>query len=245
MVRYRTLLKFFEINIGTLGLKIILLPGMDGTGRLFHPFLISLPKNIRVDVISYSECKKQNYSEIIEEIKLRLPKEPFVLLAESFSGRIAYQLSLDPNVQIKKLILVASFLSSPLPVLGRLVSYCPIKTLLAFPIPLWLLRHFCFSASTSEQQLKSFRKTIRSVKPEILAYRLRLILRLKKPHLVSSTDCLVINALNDRLISKAVASDITNYFYRVEKIKIKAPHFLAQTETSQLAEILKAEIEEI
>ena len=92
-------------------MKLILLPGLDGTGLLFKHLQKVLPDFYEPEVIAYSITQKQTYPELIEQVKTQLPTEPFLLLAESFSGPIAYRLSLDTSIPIKKLILVATFLS--------------------------------------------------------------------------------------------------------------------------------------
>ena len=42
-------------------MKVVLLPGLDGTGILFKPFIEALPKNIETLVVSYPRTKKQKY----------------------------------------------------------------------------------------------------------------------------------------------------------------------------------------
>lgn len=99
-------------------MRIILLPGMDGTGILFRPFVQELrkglPEEVSVQVLSYPADQVLSYGQLIEDVARRLPaQEEIILLAESFSGPIAYALaSRQPN-RIRALIFVVTFLRPP------------------------------------------------------------------------------------------------------------------------------------
>ena len=72
-------------------MKIVLLPGLDGTGELFKPFIDSLPPGIEPILVSYPPKEKLGYGELSDYVMSRLPKdEEYLLVGESFSGPIAY-----------------------------------------------------------------------------------------------------------------------------------------------------------
>ncbi len=69
---------------------VVLLPGMDGTGELFAPFLSSLAGICSVQVIRYPRDADLTYAELQQYVMNQLPvSEPITLIAESFSGPIA------------------------------------------------------------------------------------------------------------------------------------------------------------
>lgn len=209
-------------------MKLILLPGMDGTGLLFRPLLDALPDTIDAEVICYSKTKKQTYQQLSEEVKSKLPTEPFVLLAESFSGAVAFQLSLDTSIPIKKLILVASFLSNPLPKLGVFIRMLPLGLMLKLPLPKFALKMFRFEKQSSDELISLFYRSIDTVESKVLAFRVRKTLTLSKPSSQSEVDCLIVSASNDQLLSEDISEAIKQYFKRVEYVQIDGPHFLAQ-----------------
>ncbi len=45
-------------------MNLVLLPGLDGTGELFRPFIEILPKDINALVISYPGNIKLSYEEL-------------------------------------------------------------------------------------------------------------------------------------------------------------------------------------
>ena len=56
-------------------MKLVLLLGLDGTGKLFAPFLDILPAHIDPIVISYPSHKKLTYGAIVNYILEYLPEE--------------------------------------------------------------------------------------------------------------------------------------------------------------------------
>ena len=75
-------------------IKLVLLPGMDGTGIMFEPLRALLPDDYAIQLMSYPAQKKLSYQELTAYVERKLPKnESFVLLAESFSGPIAYEIA--------------------------------------------------------------------------------------------------------------------------------------------------------
>src|SRR5258706_2862593 len=91
----------------------LLLPGMDGTGRLFTPLGRALGPRFETRVIAYPRDRVLTYGELGAQIAL--PRGPFVLVAESFSGPIAIALAASRPPGLVGLVLAASFARSPRP----------------------------------------------------------------------------------------------------------------------------------
>ena len=117
-------------------MKLILLSGLDGTGNLFAPFIEALPKSIETQVISYPKDERLGYQELIELVNRHLPKEEeYVLLAESFSGYIAYSVALQKPKNLKAVVFVATFLENPRPILSKFLPIVPLQFMLSLPMP--------------------------------------------------------------------------------------------------------------
>lgn len=66
--------------------KLVMLPGMDGTGELFADFVEALPDRFEVEVVRYPTNVCLSYTELMTFVQSAAPgSEPFVLIAESFS----------------------------------------------------------------------------------------------------------------------------------------------------------------
>ncbi|MEK7485026.1 MAG: hypothetical protein AABZ60_11925 [Planctomycetota bacterium] len=91
--------------------KIVLLPGLDGTGKLFEPFLKTCPEILDPVVISFPTQKFLPYSELENWVLERIPKpDPFLLLAESFSGPLAIRLTQRLGSELLGLVLCNTFI---------------------------------------------------------------------------------------------------------------------------------------
>ena len=70
--------------------RLVLLPGLDGTGRLLRNFRDAIGSHTTTILVSYPADRMLDYAALEAFVRSRLPKrKPFVLLAELFSGPIA------------------------------------------------------------------------------------------------------------------------------------------------------------
>ncbi len=209
-------------------MKLVLLPGMDGTGELFYPLLEKLPLNLDIQVITFSKREKQSYSELSSKIKQQLPTAPFVLVAESFSGILAYRISLDNKIPLQKLILIATFLQKPRPVLLRFLPLIPHSLMFSSLLPSFLYQIFCLGHRGDANLLASLKASLKHVDKSVLANRLRLISGLDFPSENSKVETLIINPLKDRLVPKSVSSRIQSRFADATVKEVDGPHFISQ-----------------
>ena len=94
--------------------KLILLPGMDGTGELFGPFLNALRNRFNAQVIRYPTDLALGYQELSTFVRNALPvDEPYVFLAESFSGPIAIAIAAEAPPSSRGSILCCTFARNP------------------------------------------------------------------------------------------------------------------------------------
>lgn len=133
-------------------LPLLLLPGLDGTGRLYDEFSAALPSQIDLRPLSYPADEALGYDELAERVRSELPTEPWVLIGESFSGPLALKLAAERPAGLMGLVLVATFGRRPLPIPAWLVPT------LAFRVtpPRWLIRRLMFDAAASDAELQSF-----------------------------------------------------------------------------------------
>lgn len=209
-------------------MKLVLLPGMDGTGELFYPLLEMLPLNLDIQVITFSKCEKQSYGELSSKIKQQLPTTPFVLVAESFSGVLAYRISLDNEIPLQKLILIATFLENPRPMLLRFLQLIPHSLMFSNLQPSFLYQIFCLGHKGDSNLLAALKNSLKHVDKRVLANRLQLISGLDFPSEMSSVETLIINPLKDRLVPKSVSSRIQSRFADAAVKEVDGPHFISQ-----------------
>jgi pimeloyl-[acyl-carrier protein] methyl ester esterase len=69
--------------------KLVLMPGMDGSGKLFREFVAALLEGTAVQTLRYPTDRWVPYRELAMELVRVMPSEPFVLVAESYSVPLA------------------------------------------------------------------------------------------------------------------------------------------------------------
>jgi len=219
-------------------MKIVLLPGLDGTGDLFAPFVNALPKNIETQIISYDTDIKQSYKELVEYVVTELPNEEFILVAESFSGPIAYQIALlKPNF-LKSLILVATFLENPHPILLHLVNFLPSSLMLSMPIPNSLIKIFFLGAFAKKETIDLFKMVIKRVSPDVFSFRLREISELQESNQSCNIKTIYIQAANDRLVPDRCFEALQRVFQNINVKRVDGPHFILQANPQACVDIL-------
>src|SRR5690606_27069627 len=151
-----------------------LLPGMDGTGKLFGGFLRAFGPDVRAEVVSYPADRELGYDDLEALVRSRLTgEEPTVLVAESFSGPIAMRLAAEANLGVRGVVLVATFARPPAPrtlsVLAKLGGF-------HLAPPRFALRSLLLGRDAPAELVDDVRSAIASVAPAVLAHRLRSIL---------------------------------------------------------------------
>jgi len=95
-------------------MKLVLLPGLDGTGAFTGPIEASFGKTFEIVSITFP-VDVSTYSELEALVRADLPAEDFVLLAESFSGPLAAMIAADPPPSMKGVIFAVTFARRPRP----------------------------------------------------------------------------------------------------------------------------------
>ncbi len=105
---------------GTSPIDLVLLPGLDGTGRLFAPFVRKLPASIVPHVIPYPAGERLGYDDLVEYVTARLPTgRRLLILGESFAGPLAMRIAARKPPGLAGLILCGTFVRNPHPWIPR------------------------------------------------------------------------------------------------------------------------------
>jgi pimeloyl-ACP methyl ester carboxylesterase len=110
-------------------MELVLIPGMDGTGRLFAPFLAAMGNTMPIRLLPYAARGTAGYERLADELAPLLPSSPFILLGESFAGPLAILLAAKRPPGLSGLILAATFARSPRPWARRLSPVLPLVSM--------------------------------------------------------------------------------------------------------------------
>jgi pimeloyl-ACP methyl ester carboxylesterase len=190
--------------------KLVLLPGMDGTGNLFADFVKALPHEFEAVTVRFPTDIFLSYSELVGTVRSAISdREPFVLVAESFSSPLAIQYAATNPPNLKGLVLCAGFVTSPVRGLQRfLCSF--LSPLLSLPMPKPAIKFILVGHGADPLLISSVQAAIRSVRSKVLLARLRAVLGCDKRSELSkiTAPILCIKALRDRLVPAACLDEI-------------------------------------
>ncbi len=138
-------------------MKLVLLPGLHGTRRLFEPFVDALNGKFDVSIIELPSGEDQSYDFITEYVREKLPpNEQFILVAESFSGPIAYRLLQDEANNIISVIFVATFIKRPTFLVKLASCFVPNFILKRSVIPDLVVRALTIGFDSRKELLQMF-----------------------------------------------------------------------------------------
>jgi pimeloyl-ACP methyl ester carboxylesterase len=222
-------------------LILVLLPGMDGTGTLFDPFLAVLPPHIQPRVIAYPPDSVLGYADLERHVRAALPvDEPFVLLAESFSGPLGIAIAAAPPPGLRGLILCCTFARNPRPrlaPLARIGDHLPLTAL-----PSTAMSFFLFGPFGTPPLRAALARALASVRPVVLRSRLLAIAAIDVTPALRrvAVPMLYLRALNDRLVPRAAGDVIRSNAPAIGLREMAGPHALLQASPVASFEAMRA-----
>jgi pimeloyl-ACP methyl ester carboxylesterase len=202
----------------------ILLPGLDGTGRLFQRFIAAAPAACAVQCLRLPEDRPRGYPELAEWIHDQLPDKPVAIVAESFSGPLALLVA-NRCPYVVAVVLCASFMQPPLPAfLGNLPNFFWSR-----PPPAIILRLFLTGGDLALAQ--AVRHALSGTRPDVLAARIAAALSVDVTAQLRtlSQPLLCLSATHDRIIPATCTETIRAIKPAAHFAEIDAPHLLLQS----------------
>ncbi len=210
--------------------RALLLPGLDGSGRLFAPLLEAGPRAFVPEVVSYPPDEPLGYDDLVAYVRPRLPRGRFVLLAESFSGPVAVRLAAERPRGLEALVLAATFLRDPLnPLLHPLRGLVGAR-LFGLRMPAAVVRWFMAGSDAPAPIVREVQRAVAAVSPQVMAHRSAESLRVDVRAELARVDVpvLVLAPTRDRLIRTDVAADVLAARPDAEIALLDAPHMVLQ-----------------
>jgi pimeloyl-ACP methyl ester carboxylesterase len=221
-------------------ISIVLLPGLDGTGKLFKPMTEFLPAWIKPVVVSYPENEPYGYEDLKHIVSDAIPNENnFVVLGESFSGPLAIMTAAEKPNGLLGVILCATFARNPFKFLPSCISHLSVSPIYALWPTTIRLRSICCDA-----RFKSFSNmalnAAKTVHPRAISARVKAILKVDARKLFEKIDvpALCIVSQKDHLIKMHNVLDLKAIKPELEIVEINTKHFLLQLEPERSAEII-------
>jgi pimeloyl-[acyl-carrier protein] methyl ester esterase len=209
---------------------LILLPGLDGTGKLFAEFLIALDPCVRAKVLPYPADLPLGYDELEPLVRAALPtRGRFVLLGESFSGPLAIRIAARAPPGLAGLILCVTFASNPYPGLAwarRLAPLLPLKSM-----PRWLRAPLMWGSASPSKAPRQSERAMAGVDAAVIRCRIAALLSVDETAALAkiSVPTLVLCAARDRVVSKSATMRLMRGIRHARRVDVDGPHLLLKT----------------
>lgn len=216
---------------------LVLLPGLDGTGKLFAEFVRVLKSTVECVVVAYPKDQPLGYGELEGLVVSGLPRDqPFVLLGESFSGPLAIRVAARVPAGLVGLVLCVTFARNPYPSLGwarPLAQYLPVKR-----FPRWLRAPLMWGSASPNSASSHVERAMSGVSAAVVRRRIAELLAVDEAAALRRIQCptLVLRAARDRVISHRATQVILKNSPNAKLVEVDGPHLLLQTRTAECAE---------
>jgi len=220
--------------------KLVLLPGLDGTGKLCVDFMRAIAKRVEVQLVTYPVDRPLRYDALESLVRAVLPRDAsYVLLAESFSGPIAIRIAASPPAGLAGVILCATFATNPYPLLGwakSFVSHVPLKSL-----PRWLRAPLMWGSVNAKRAPTQAARATAGVDARVLQLRLAEVLGVDVlavlPHV--RMPALVMEAREDRIVPRRAAAELARGLPICRHVLVDGPHLLLQSRPDACARVVE------
>jgi pimeloyl-ACP methyl ester carboxylesterase len=215
---------------------LVLLPGLDGTGLLFAPFVEALGPKMETLVVTYPVDQALGYTELEGLVRAALPKtSSFVVLGESFSGPIAIRIAADPPAGMVGVILCVTFAKNPhasLTWMRPWLSRFPIKSL-----PAWAKAPFMWGEWSAARELTAVQNATAAVDEEVFRHRIAAVLSVDETNALRRVRMrmLVLRASEDRVVPRAASEHVLRILPSAQLAEVAGPHLLLLTRPEQCA----------
>lgn len=224
-------------------LRLVILPGLDGTGTLFEEFKRYLPRWIVPEIIPYPTHQPLGYDELVGLVLERMPvTDRYALLGESFSGPVALCVAERAAKPPDAIVLTTSFVTSPVAPPLRLLRPLVNSLLFRLPLPRFAVRAALLDNSVSDELVRKVHLAIRSVDPAVMASRVRTLMRLDMQEVLhqSHLPLLHLVASHDRVVPARMLRQMRLLRPDIVEVSFDAPHLLLQCRPAEAAESVGA-----
>jgi pimeloyl-[acyl-carrier protein] methyl ester esterase len=218
-------------------MRTLLLPGLDGTGRLFGGFVRELPPSLEPEVVSYPRDVALGYEALLSRLPLR--GDPVWLVAESFSGPLAI-LAAAAHPEVSALVLVASFATCPARWPARPLGALLPSTLFRRSLPPFFIRRYLLGDDAAPGEVAELQRVVGEVAPAVLAARFKAICAIDVAGAFAAlrVPVMYLAGSRDRLVSARVARRLLRLRPATKVKTLDAPHLVLQRRPAEAAVLI-------
>lgn len=220
--------------------KLVLLPGMDGSGELFRGLLAVLPEGLETETLWYPADRVMSYGELAGTLRGAIPvDEPFVLVAESFGVPLAIQIAAMEPPNLQGMVLIAGFATSPLREWRRTLTWDLMPLLSHVSLPGFVARYLMVGDEAPRALVELVTGAMGWLTPKVVCARVREMLHVDVRAELARVrvPVLYLQPTKDRLVD-AVCIEEMQAVKAGRAVRIGGPHLLLQCEPVASAEVV-------
>jgi pimeloyl-ACP methyl ester carboxylesterase len=207
--------------------SVLILPGLDGAPVLRQKAAEAIGKYAPTQIMNFPPDSKTTFDELTQHIEAQLPSgEKLLLIAESFSGPIALRIAIKYPERVSAIVLVATFAANPVRPWLKWLRFLVRPFLFRIRPPAILLRIFIMGYTELNYLMPLFQQTALSIKPDIMAARLReaFTMDARKELLACRCPVLLVTGKHDRILGKSASNLIRKLRPDIPQHQIEAGH---------------------
>jgi pimeloyl-ACP methyl ester carboxylesterase len=223
-------------------LKILLLPGLHGTARLFGSLLDALPPTLAAEVVAYPTDEPLGYEALQARVEARLPAhEPFAIVAESFSSPLAVRIAAAAPEGLVATVLAGGYLRRPIGGWSAPLAAVARPWMLRREASRRMIRRFLVGDDAAPETVEQIVQAVAEVAPEVLAHRVRATLTVDAAEAFRRcpTPLLCIDAARERLLDRSVAPGMKRLRPDVPHEVLDAPHLILHRRPEEAAALIE------
>lgn len=208
---------------------LVLLPGFDGTGKLFASLVDALGDAADTHIVRYPDLT--DTADYVACVAEQLPDaQPLILVAESFSGPVALQLLAQLPDRITGAVLSTTFARPPLGLVLSLANKLRLASFVRPSMNEQILRMFCLNGVADLGLIRRIVDVVRPIDQDTVASRLRALVTMDASAVLEQIQqpVLVLSAQSDRVVRKRFSSSLLSRLAHVRHVTLPGPHLLLQ-----------------
>jgi pimeloyl-ACP methyl ester carboxylesterase len=218
------------------GNRLLLMPGLDGSGELFAPLLPLLDRHFDTIVIRYPDL--DSFDDYVSHARAALPDSgPVALLAESFSSPVALALMAEDGARIRGAVLSAGFARSPRPLLSRAARYLPSGLMACKPLYRLGLDFYALGGGDYPRARALSMRLMPDFDTAAMRHRAMLLQRIDVTALLPKIEnpVLCLRARRDRVVAARHSDILLRGLRNARCVDIDGPHLLLQARPRECA----------
>jgi len=219
-----------ELMAAPAPITIFLLPGLEGTGRLFARFQAEADGSLDLVPVAYPPDRELSYAALEERLRPLFPQDrPFALLGESFSGPLALRLAARGPPGLVAVVLATTFVRRP--AAAPIAALRPLApAFFRLPLPRHVVRLLLAGFDAPAALVEDVRAAVATVRGSVMAARAAEALRVDASEALRQcpVPVLILSGKEDRLVRRSSPREMKALRPDAEVHLFDAPHLVLQ-----------------